>query len=76
MTNEYSLLKAFCEGLYKASIFYVQHLHKVCMDEFLTLKKIVKHTFKKYYNANTTIFNACLTKHLQDHIKNVKYLFS
>ena len=46
------------------------------MDEFLTLRKIVKHTFKKYYNANTTIFNACLTKHLQDHIKNVKYLFS
>ena len=25
---------------------------------------MVKHTLEKYYNANTTIFNACLTKHL------------
>ena len=23
----------------------------------------VKHTFKKYYNADTVIFNLCLTKH-------------
>ena len=24
---------------------------------------LAKHTFKKYYNANTIIFNVCLTKH-------------
>ena len=25
---------------------------------------MVKHTFKKYYNANIVIFNVCLTKYL------------
>ena len=27
-------------------------------------KKKAKHTLKKYFNANTAIFNVCLTNHL------------
>ena len=57
MIKDYSLSKVFYEELYKAFIFYVEHPRKV-------LKKMVKHAFKKYYNANTAVFNICLTKHL------------
>ena len=32
---------------------------------------LVKHTFKKYYNANTVIFNVCLTKYFVN-IKSYK----
>ena len=34
------------------------------MDEYVAFKKNGEHTFKKNYNAKTTIFDACLTKHL------------
>ena len=67
MINDYPLSKVFYEDLYKAFIFYVEHPRKVFIYKLFISnikKKMVKHIFKKYCNANTSIFNVCLTKHL------------
>ena len=53
----------FYEDFYKAFIFYVEHLRKVFIYECVTLKKMVKHTLKKFYNPNISKING-LTKHL------------
>ena len=57
------MIKMFYEDLYKAFIFYVEHLRKVFIYECVTLKKMVKHTLKKFYNPNISKING-LTKHL------------
>ena len=62
MMNDHSPSKVFYEDLYKAFIFYVEHPRKVFMYKLFmrNIEKMVKHTFKKHYNANFAIFNVCL----------------